>query len=162
LLDCCPELLLDALAELLKPDQPALRLARPIIGFRVPTGRVVLHHRIAAGANPLLELDQLRLPQRLDLGINLTVDGLRYRLQGVRITQVKKGVAPHLRVLEHAVENLQLREALAGLLPNPAELFGGVRRVARRHPAVALAPDADEERPAHVDLVQTQIEHLRR
>jgi len=97
---------------------------------------------------------------RVRLGIDRPPDGLWHRLGRHRVPEIEKRMAEHLRVLEHAVEDLQFRDALARVVLNPAELLERIGRVARRHPTVAVAQDADEERPALVDLLEAELEDL--
>src|SRR5947207_3236057 len=58
------------------------------------------------------------------------------------------------------MENLQLGDALAGVLAYPAVLAGDALGQPAGNVAVALAKDAEEERPASVDLLQANVEGL--
>jgi len=104
--------------------------------------------------------------ERGQLVAGLVVFGLQVRplrlghvVNEGRIAKEEHPVGVHLRVAQHAVDDLQLGDALARLVLHPPVLAG--RLVAERlgHPAIALAQDAHEEGAAVVDLLEAQVEH---
>ena len=64
----------------------------------------------------------------------------------------------HPRLAQHAVEDFQLGDALVGVMLHPAVAGEGLPVEAFGHVAVAFAQQAEEERPAVLDLLQTEIE----
>src|SRR5437870_4662078 len=61
-----------------------------------------------------------------------------YNLDKCRIAQVEEGPLIHGSVVEDAVQNLQLRHALARMVSDPSESLTGVGREFERHPSIAL------------------------
>ena len=79
----------------------------------------------------------------------------------VQLTEVEPAAPALVGVLEHAVEDLQLGDALsddAGF--ESSGLRGGLHAFARGRPPVAVAQDADEEGPRAFDLIQAYLQHL--
>ena len=68
-------------------------------------------------------------------------------------------MARHCRIVQDAVQDLQLGDGLAGRGLNPAIPAFVKRRQFLRHPAVSFTEDADEKRAALVDLVEAEVEH---
>ena len=124
---------------------------------RIPAS--ILRDRQPGLADSALEF--LELPGRLRaFHVQLPVDPWGHVGQELRIAEVEGRTVVHLGALEHAVEDFQLRDALARVVLHPAVLAQGLGREGPRHPAVALAQDAHEMGPAPVDLRQAQVEDL--
>ena len=60
------------------------------------------------------------------------------------VAQAEEDAAGVGRVLEGAVQDLQLGDALAGVPLDPGDEAAGVVGEARRHPAVALPEEGEE------------------
>ena len=88
----------------------------------------------------------------------------RYTPHDRRIAEVEEGVIGHLRVVEHAVENLQLRHGLSIVrlreLLNPGLAFQDFRRDGVGNPAVAFTEQTDEVRSATPNFFQADRQHL--
>jgi hypothetical protein len=82
----------------------------------------------------------------------------RHVLDERRIAKVEEGPVGHGRVVEDAVQDLQLRNALTEVLSNPTESVASVRGKLQRHPAIALAQNPDEKWPATIDLPEAQVQ----
>ena len=124
------------------------------------SARVVLQRRDLQVDLPDRLLEPVELLGRLVvLGHHVRPLGLRHVGDEGRIAEKEQGPGAHLRVAEHAVEDFQLRDALARLVLYPAVLGQSFLAECLGDPAVPLAENAYEERAALVDLLQTEIEH---
>ena len=107
-------------------------------------------HLLLEGRQPLPLLQVVCHPARFRLGLGIG-----------RIAQIEEGMPCHLRIAQHTMQDFQLREAgAAHALLQPGLSFQQGRLViggiGRRHPAIALAEQADEIGPATINLRQTQ------
>ena len=142
------EALLDQLPQIrLDPAGDSLRICQ------------ALHHRKPTGSHLLLEdfqamvfLLPLGQPSRILLG------------QCIRwISEIEAGVARHLGIAQHTMQNFQLGDAGSALmLAQPGLLLQQLRSKKLRwwHPAVAFAQQTDEVGPAAIDLCQAQGKSL--
>ncbi|MEZ5100689.1 MAG: hypothetical protein R3C15_12995 [Thermoleophilia bacterium] len=104
------------------------------------------------------------LAQRLDLVGRRPLDvraalGLWHGLEPGRVAHVEERVPGHRRVVEHAVEDLELRDRAAVVVGEPGLSRAQVARDLVGHPAVPLAEQPEEERPAALDLREADRQH---
>jgi hypothetical protein len=119
---------------------------------------VVFHHGEAALADAFLELGETGLLRR-----TLGEVGTALCLGPGRIAEVEEGALLHRGIVEDAVEDLQLGDALAAavfLEPGLLEEEGAVVLPGLRHPAVAFPEETHEERARAVDLGEADGENL--
>jgi len=84
----------------------------------------------------------------------------RKSVQVARVSEVEEGVVGHLRVVQDPVEDLQLGDGVLEVLLKPSLPFDEVLRDFVRHPPIPLPQEADEVRPAALDLGQADGEDL--
>lgn len=115
---------------------------------------IVFAHRQLAVPNPLLERVQLLRVVRFPFNIG------SHRRAGV--AEIEAGSIRHVWVVQHAMQNLQFRDALPSVFD-----FGQPRLFLKQFsqktfgdPTVAVSQQADEERTAALDLGQTDWQHL--
>ena len=119
----------------------------------------ILSHRQTGLADSSFEFRQL-LGRLGVFHVQLTANPLGHLGQERRVAEVEGRTVVHLGALEHAVEDFQLRDALARVVLHPAVLAQGLGREGLRYPAVALAEDADEVGPAVVDFLEADLQRL--
>ena len=173
-LDRLPELILNSAPKLLQANESSVGPRRPVEGLRVPLGRIAVHHRASALPGSLFQIRKFLA----------AISGPRFRffgrerfqfllsrafaedlpVLGVQLLDERRGAEieerppSHLRVVEHAIEDLQLRDAPARVVLHPTVLAGRLLAERTGHPAVALAQDAHEIRPALVDLLKAEVQ----
>ena len=136
---------------------------------------VVVEGRHTAGVDPLAQLVEPRPPSAATrsadsapsaatssaLGCSprrasCSADARRHpsRVAQVEVRRVDRG-----RIVEHAVEDLDLGHRRVGEVAQPRQLRGEVVRQRFGHPAVPLADEPDEVRAAAVDLGEADRQH---